>query len=444
MAQTTLNVLPNTTIGSAESVDSANKKISNEMLMADPYGVQAANPVPQSTTGVSDTPAPTSAPSMVDTLNRIQTEGESIRDILNQRDLQTSSFEEGPAYDPFDEEEARRNAIRNQTRMYQAEIDATNTVYDQLLNEARIEGTGRLGSQRAIAARGGLLGSDFAGAQKQKVQDFNTDINRGIQAERIAAIGAIEGKIRDSVQLELEGKRQARQLGAEEYNNWLAGKSERKQGYRDQIVTDALTQGIDLTLLSEEELTNLAKPAGLTASDLLSSYARQKAAQEAAGAEADLETRMTEAEIRKIDADIAEGKIKSIGEGTMLYNTETGETFKNPKTYKPDSGSGYVVGGTTVTQGKIAEGHKKLNETRGEDRYADTGVYMDLYNTWVDEGGDPKDFIKEYDPDIYINPQDPTRSFLQTEMKKTTAEAVNEELTQLERLEQLQALRDSQ
>ena len=343
MPTTTLTVLPgddkNKFGFNTEPTQTVNTTRVNQNM--DPYGVST----PTTTTGVPDVSAPP-APTMGETLTGIKNEALRIQDILNQRqadeagsNFATSDFQEGPAFDPYDEEKARRNAIRNQTRLYQSEIDATNQVYDQLLNEARIEGQGRIGSQRAIAARGGLLGSDFAGAQKNRVQNFNTDIQRGIQAERVAAIGAIEGKIRDSVALELQGKREARQLGAEEYTNWLAGKNERKAEYRNQIALDAITQGYDLTALSEEELAELARPAGLKANDLISSYLQLKAQQEAAGAEADLETRKTEAEIRKIEADIASGKLIKMGEGDMLYDPATRETFKNPKTSIPGGGS---------------------------------------------------------------------------------------------------------
>jgi len=188
----------------------------------------------------------------------------------------------------------------------------------------------------------------------------------------------------------------------------------------------------------------LARPAGLKAKDLLSTYQQLKAQQEAAGAEADLETRKTEAEIAKIEADIAKGQVVTLGEGTMLYNKETGEYFKNPKTYKPDSPSGLSIGEGVLNQESVADVHASLNESRGDDGYANTQLYMDEFNGFVGLGGDPKDFVKEYDPNIYINPNDPTRSFLQTEMKKTPAQAVEEELTALEQLEQLQALRASQ
>jgi hypothetical protein len=407
-------------------------------------GAQSAyNPTLDRQTTPAPTPAPSAPapapvaglptpqqPSIGQQLEGIQTEALRIQDILNQRQageaggsgFVTSEFEEGPAFEPFDEEAARRAAIRNQRRLFQSEIDATNQVYDQLLNEARTEGRGRIGSQRAIAARGGLLGSDFAGAQKDKVQSFNTDVQRGIKAERQAAIGAIEGTIRTSVQEELAAKREARQLGAEEYSDFLAGKAARKENYKNALIQDMLTQGIDIESLSEEELAQYLRPAGLKADDVKATYLRAKAGQEATGAAADLETRKTEAEIAKIEADIANGKVITLGEGTMLYNMETGETFKNPKTYKPGSASGLSIGAGVLSQEAVADVHQNLNETRGQDGYADTGVYMDEFNGFVAAGGDPKDFVKEYDPNIYINPNDPTRSFLQTEMNKPSSD----------------------
>jgi multidrug efflux pump subunit AcrA (membrane-fusion protein) len=57
----------------------------------------------------------------------------------------------------------------------------------------------------------------------------------------------------------------------------------------------------------------------------------------------------TDAEIRKIEADIAKGHIITLGEGSMLYDLRTGETFKNPKTYAPDRGASGVTGGKIST-----------------------------------------------------------------------------------------------
>ena len=355
-----------------------------------------------------------------ETLAGIKTEALRIQDILNTRnnfDLSSGQSAE-PEFTPFDEEGERKKSQRNQLALYQAEIDATNQVFDQLLNEARLQGQGRLGSQRASAARGGLLGSDFAGSQKNKVEGFNTDIDRGIQAQRTAAIGAIMGNVRSSVQTEIKDKREARQAGATEYLNFLTRSDARRDKNAALFATDFLSQGQNPADFTDEELTEMLQGSGVSKADLIRNYSSAKTSSEAAGAETALETRKTEAEISKIEADIAKGKVISLGEGTMLYNTETGEQFKNPKTYKPTAASGLSMGGQTLNQAQVAGVHMTLNESRGQDSYANTGTYMEEFNGFVNMGGDPKDFIKEYDPNVYINPADDTRSFLQAAMKK--------------------------
>jgi len=239
-----------------------------------------------------------------------------------------------------------RKSQRNQLALHQAEIDATNQVFDQLLNEARLQGQGRLGSQRASAARGGLLGSDFAGSQKNKVEGFNNDINRGIGAERSAAIGAIMGNVRSSVQTEIRDKREARQAGATEYLNFLTRSDERRDNNAALFANDFLSQGQNPADFTDEELTEMLQGSGVSKADLIRNYSSAQASSESAGAETALKTRKTEAEISKIEADIAKGKVISLGEGSMLYNTETGEQFKNPKTYAPKTGGG---GGSTFS-----------------------------------------------------------------------------------------------
>lgn len=379
-------------------------------------------PAPAPTPVAGEVGAPVQ-PTVGETLGNIKTEALRIQDILNQRQtaegaFNTSSYEQGPAYDPFDQEKAQREATRNQMKLYQAEIDATNQVYDQLLNEARIQGMGRLGSQRAGAARGGLLGSDFAASQKDKVQGYNTDIQRGIQAERTAAIGAIMGNVRTAVAEEVKAKREARQAGAEEYSAYLANKGARKDAYKKQIASDMLAQGFDINNFTEDELLSLLEGSGLQPKDIIAEYAQQKNASEAAGAEADLEARKTESEITKNLAQAEAEGFVTLGEGTMLYNPATGEQIKNPKTYKPDAASGLQIGGGYASQELVADTHQRLNETRGSDGYANTGEYMKELNAFVELDGDPKDFIAEFDPNIYINPNDPARSFLQTKMVK--------------------------
>lgn len=389
-------------------------------------------PKPSTPTPTAPVPSPLPTPSPVQPdirteLARITQEAnEAQAGIDRMRDQEMTvgqsfaspEFEKGPTYaelyPDIDEDRVRKQTMK----LFQGQIDATNQIYDQMLNEARMEGQGRLGSQRAMAARGGLLGSDFGAAQKSKVQGYNTDVNRAIQAERAAKIGEILGTVRSSVTEELAEKRAARQQGAENYLNFLKNESTRKQGNINLAATALLTQGIDPATLDENELGAIAMEAGTSPQNLIMAYQQMASQQSADAAATDLETRKTEAEIAKIENDIAQGKIKTIGEGTMLYNTETGETFKNPKTYAPTAASGLKIGAGILNQEAVADVHAALQETRGSDGYANTGTYLEELEGFVALGGDPKDFVKEYDPDIYINPNDPTRSFLQSQMKK--------------------------
>lgn len=326
------------------------------------------------------------------------------------------------------EEEA--DIRRRQMRLFQSEVDATNQIYDQMLREAQMEGEGRLGSQRAMAARGGLLGSDFAGAQKDRVLGYNRDIISGIQGERAAAVASILGEARSAAADEIALKNTYRSQGVDDYLADFSAAQEARGTNINRVAQAMIEQGVAPEDIGDE-LEAIAGTIGVSTDALISSYRSLKTEQDAALATAELEARKTEsemqktqAEIDKINADIEQGKIKTIGEGTMLYNTETGETFKNPKTYKPDASTGYQLGGGLVlTQSQLADIHATLNETRGQDSYANTGEYLQQFNYWVTLGGDPKDFVKEFEPDLYINPRDPSRSFLQQFMKKTTAEA---------------------
>jgi hypothetical protein len=351
------------------------------------------------------------------------TVGQSMGDI---------GFEQGPTYEEIYGIAPDENQIyRDKLKMFQKDIDATNQVYDQMLAQARLEGQGRLGSTRAISARSGLLGSDFGASQKEKTIGINTGITQGIQAERAAKIGSIMGEVRKSVLDEVKAKNEARQQGAENYISYLASTATRKEQNLNKAAQAFLLQGIDPSELDPTELAEIAKEGGLTPDAIKMQYRMLKAQQDAESAKADLDTRKTESEIAKNER-------MTVGEGTAVLDKDGNVIYKNPKT--STSSSGLRVAGGVVAPEEIADVHATLNESRGEDRYANTQVYMDEFNGFVASGGDPKDFIKEYDPNTYINPNDPTRSFLQAYMKTTAREAVEKELTALEQLQQLQQM----
>jgi len=322
--------------GSAQLIQGDNSAV----LQADPYGVQAANKyqAPASSYPTSYNPqneidaqnarfgtAPTIGQQIETETGPVTNTGLDIGD--------PSYLQEVSAPEEVDEAAIRRQ----QLKLHQAEIDATNQVYDQLLNEARLEGQGRLGSQRAGAARGGLLGSDFAGAQKDKTQKFNTDITRGIQAERMASIGAIMGEVRSSVRDEIALKNEAKAAGAEEYSNYLSSRAERKTNYTARIAQGLLTQGQDIAGYSDEELDELGKDLGIKAKAIRESYFELEAGAESAEAEADLKTRKTESEIAKNTASANEPTVYK--EGDVIVNAD-GTRTKIGKTTAPKAGVG--------------------------------------------------------------------------------------------------------
>ena len=255
--------------------------------------------------------------------------------------LQTGAdYYGGIANEDVDENRINRDVLR----MYQKEIDATNEIYRQQMNQARLVGEGRLGSTRAIGARSGVLGSDFGAAQKQKVVDYNTDIYRSIDAEKAAAIGAIEGTARRDAAAQIAEKRAAKEAGVEKWLEYLGKQGERKISRQQAFIKDLIAKGVSPEEINPEKLAEYASQLGTSADELSYMYKDVLAENEAATREEDLKTRKTEAEIAKIEADIAAGKVIKIGEGDMLMNIETGETFKNPKTYKPDSTDGGAAG----------------------------------------------------------------------------------------------------
>lgn len=240
-------------------------------------------------------------------------------------------------------------AYKEALSRYQAQIDATNSVYNDMLNKARIEGQGRLGNARAGDARNGTLGSDFGNAHTNTVQDANTAVEGSIQNERSAKINEILGLARKDANDALTAKTAAKKAGAEALVKYYTEDAPAQRNSRVSKIASALySKSIDPSTLSKDELTALTTEWGVNANDISTAYKTLKNTNDTA----DLAKRKTEADIAKINADVASGKLLKIGEGDLLYNTETGEMIKNPKT----AGAG---------QG-LLDASRKLSMTRTE------------------------------------------------------------------------------
>jgi hypothetical protein len=125
---------------------------------------------------------------------------------------------------PIDEEAIKAAALAER----QKQIDATNAVYADILQQAKVTGQGRIGTNTAQMARGGLIGSDFGNAQANTVEAANNDIYKTVDLERNAAVQAIMTEARNSAVADIAAKRKAKEAGATAFTEYLAGAGERK------------------------------------------------------------------------------------------------------------------------------------------------------------------------------------------------------------------------
>jgi|15BtaG_2_1085339.scaffolds.fasta_scaffold00263_5 hypothetical protein len=227
---------------------------------------------------------------------------------------------------------------RNTMRQFQGEIDAANRVYDQLLNEARIEGQGRLGSARAIAGRSGTLGSDFGAAQKEQVLGQNLGIERSIGAERGAAIAAIMGRGRAAAAEEIAAKRAALQSGVDNYITFLGAKTERDAQNLSNLTSSLIAQGFDPSEMDPEEIAAIAESYGTDTGTILSSYSTARAEADAAEAAA----------AREGQFNLSEGQARFDAQGNVIA--------QRAKTFKPTAGTGSRGIGAGLDVSNLTEG----------------------------------------------------------------------------------------
>jgi hypothetical protein len=179
------------------------------------------------------------------------------------------------------DEQAIRDAT---TARLQSEIDATNRVYDQKLAQAKVAGEGNLGSNAAISARRGLLGSDFGNSQNQKVVTDNNDVYSGIGDQRQLALAGITDKGYAAATAEIAAKNAAKQQSASNYITFLSQQEERRTKRTNDAAQAALAAGYDLSTGSD--LKAIADSYQISPDALRSAYIGLKQTQQAAATEA--------------------------------------------------------------------------------------------------------------------------------------------------------------
>lgn len=228
---------------------------------------------------------------------------------------------------------------QNYISAFQDRINAINQIYSQQLAKAQQESKGRVGSGTAILAARGMTGSRMGEAQKENILGMNRDIESAIQAEQASKIAEIMGEATNLATAEAQSRRQAKEQGVKTYLEYLKGQEETKLNNASQVAQLLLNRGVDINTMSPEELNQIAKQLGVSTATLNTAYQSALKAKQ----EGDVKQLKTQAEIDKLNMEIQAGKWQSIGDGSILMNTITGEKVENPK-------SSVGGGGLSTTQ----------------------------------------------------------------------------------------------
>lgn len=232
--------------------------------------------------------------------------------------------------------------FQDKLRQWQGYMDSLKGVYAQKVDEVRQQGMGRLGTNRAAQARGGLLGSDFGAAQTNTINDYTEKQVDTVNQELQSKIQQLMGEISQDASAELAAKREAMNKGADAYTEFITKGQERKKAQLSKAAGLMLGSGItDISQVKPENLKEIATKIGVPQSDITYAFNLEKATRAAEQAKIDRESQF------------------SLSEGQARYDKNGKLIASRAKTYAPKD-TGVTVGSSSsslVSQ----PGYSKLN-----------------------------------------------------------------------------------
>lgn len=229
----------------------------------------------------------------------------------------------------------RRTRITNQ---FQGEIDALNAVYATQKQQAIATGMGRLGSDAAVQARRGLIGSSFGAGQTSAVESVNNQDLQDVEAARGAALAAVYSKIRAAITESETDKKAAQATSAAANIAYLKSVPEKKNKIASDAIKALITANAEPT---DKDLQDMAAQIGIDPSLMKQSYV---AAVEDKKKELEKElAAQQKAELDRQKTMYESTAPKAVGDYTFEFDPATGE-WKN-------TGSNKVV--TPQTPGNL-------------------------------------------------------------------------------------------
>ncbi len=304
---------------------------------------------------------------------------------------------------PVDDDAIRANTLKE----FQAEIDATNELYAHKLADAQLAGRGRIGSNVAVQARHGLLGSDFGTAETNTINKGNTDEEAGINAEKGAAINAILTQSRTQAQTDIAAKNAALAAGLDARVKYYQDADTRKSTNATNAATYIYQQGLKPDDLTPDQLKQTATNYGISADDITRAYVNVKTTGDAAKAIAEKKSFTSVPQggtiVDETGKVIASGQPKpvSLSKGAELYTRNTDGTYTKVAEGAPSGGgSGQTIPAASITKIKSA-----MEANKGADKFMDPYQYLAEYNDWVNlYKQSAESFLKNFPPKNYVNP----------------------------------------
>ena len=352
--------------------------------IASAYG----KPAPQATIPTAPVAPVTTLPTPAKTNFTFDTnESPADRDLRLFNESQ-DKINQGKINNPTSDDQIRADALAQM----QAEINAQNAVYADKLARAQVEGKARLGSEGAIQARRGLLGSDFGTAQTAGVTGANEAIYGSIENEKQAAVQSLLSKGRDMGQKAIAEKRASIEAGLAGHLEFLKGNVERSKNKAIDIAKHILAGTLTYDQYDPASIEQTASNAGVSVNQIKSAYNEQKKLKDAEALKAqttNLESVKTQAEINKINSDIVKGvrdANKPIEVGGYIYKPDGQGNWVNSgvKVSATKAGNGTGLTGVPAdiqaAAQSIFDGKSKLNEYPSEKRLQINQAFSKLYS----------------------------------------------------------------
>lgn len=156
---------------------------------------------------------------------------------------------------------------------FQASIDATNKIYADRLNQARIQGQGRIESRQFSQGRSGQIGSGTGEAGINAVQDSNTQNENAIVDEGAVAVENILSDVRKNTDTSVREKTAAKKAGAEALLKYYDEIPAKKEKQVQDAVKKLILNGVKE--LSSSQLNSFIKGLGVSKEDFTAEWESQ-------------------------------------------------------------------------------------------------------------------------------------------------------------------------